>query len=473
MASIQTPQTDYSVKTAPIIPRYTYSRLYQQPGGTTFTVGATTNEITFELPPRCFNLSRSILSFVATPAATTDKFNRFFQHTPAFLRQVDLYTRGGTFLCTINNFDQYATIVLKAETNLEDVDYLDYATTGNKIYKYGEVVGIKAAVLGNNFRPEESLAATDSESNNFEPNYLTNGSAITTATPVFHVQFPMSHVKNTILAMDKDFFFNEVLLLRFTFNPNSSWGFVSTAATSNMSSAFDTAANANAVAAYAGNIAITELSFFLAIEENMEIASALISTVQSAGLSTVIPYVYTFSNAFTGDKESQNVSVRLNRAHGQHLKRIYHTLFYPSKGAAIDCVTRYVHNNLGKTMVSNYYTAVNNMRLTEFDIRPTYNEDWLIHKDILKGTILGSSHDIYLYNWVSINKFDDELMSNKSDTVASGLSLDTEIKWDFYGTTSTPIAGGEAVAGDRDYRHFTATIVTRNITINREGIFIQ
>ncbi len=73
-------------------------------------------ETLFELPTKAFNLSESSLYFnIATPAAANTRFNFMTEDTLAPVQQLQLYTRGGRYLCDLNHVANYLRVVSKRE----------------------------------------------------------------------------------------------------------------------------------------------------------------------------------------------------------------------------------------------------------------------------------------------------------------------------------------------------------------------
>jgi hypothetical protein len=446
--ALQNPQIDYSVKTVDVLPKYKFSKLYQQTGGSALTIAATSQESVFELPTRCMNLSRSSLSFniVIPPAVdpadgvtAVAKYNRLFLAAVAPIRQIQLYTRGGVFLCDINNFDRYSNIVGLAETTKEDavIDNPDRtAGFASNTRQYLTVTGNKE-----NYLYDDTVVLSN---NPYEPKYAATGTAAPGAS-TYNIHIPFTAVSNTVLSIDKDFYFNEVVLLKITWNDKNSWGVDTTNAT-----------QMDGGAAAFSDIALSDLRLYLALETDMMICAGIIETVRTTGMTTIIPYAYQFKTSLA-QNENHNVSIRLNRAHGRNLKKIYHTM-YTSNGTLN---SRYYHSNQDKLNYLSYNTSVDNVRRQEFDVVTKYDEDYLIIKDILKGTIM-EDINTFRNNWFILDKFDDELHSNKSDTADTGLSLDVEHKWDL-----------TALTLDSAWDHYTFAIVTRMLAITPEGIFIQ
>jgi hypothetical protein len=474
--SLQNKQIDYSVQQMPVIPVYKFSKLYQQTGGQRVNIVTGNSESIFELPARVMNFSRSVLRYTSTPQAGANTYDRnwMFADVMSHIRQIQVYTRGGTYLCDINNVDKMSSVTLKAETKLEDSEVVDVGTAGELDDTFGATRSTEL-----NVTTETQTAATTPDVNTFggyvgdlvtsvsdygnpryggenattnahEPKYLKSGVG-QAQTPVMNMNVPLSKFKNSILSIDKDFFFNEVVLLKITWNDIQSFGFSS-------EDSFDPSAGTlRDLVINAGNgVVLSNLALYLAIEHNPVITTGLIQTVMAGQFVTNIPYVYQFKHSGNATT-SQNITLRLNRAHGKFLKKIYHILYDPTEASA----TRYLHSNLGRDIVTRYHTEVDNVRRQEFDVTIADNDDWVIHKDALKGTLLNRM-ETYRYNWFILDKFDDEICKSEDGCVDSGMSLDFERKWDLLASTS-------AVA----HNHYTFAVVSRSMAITPAGVFVQ
>lgn len=476
--SLQNKQIDYSVPVIPVVPSYKFSKLYQQTGGTEVSIGASAQESIFELPTRCINFSRSVLRYTVVPQANNTDNQWFFSDCIAPIRQIQVYTRGGTYLCDINNVDKLSSVTLKAETQINEAIVRDggtkatAGTAGTNDDSFCEITGkvsytattetqtaattpgvstfggyegdvVTAITRVPNYRYD----GTDGESN-FEPIYLKLGNVNQNVT-MFNVEIPLSLFKNTILELDKDFYFGEVLILKITWNDKNALGFKSASVTAPQNTPLALAA--------ALTFKYQSMALYLAVEHNPVIAAGLIQSVMSGQFSTNIPYVYQFKHTGSATTD-QNVTVRLNRAHGKFLKKIYHILYDPAEQIA----TRYLHTNRGRDVVTRYHTEIDNVRRQEFDIVTADNDDWVIVKDHLRGSLL-SNMDTFRYNWFILDKFDDEITKSEDGTADSGLSLDFERKWDVLTTNST----------SAQYNHYTFAVVSRAMAVTPQGVFVQ
>lgn len=437
-------------------PVYRHSKILPQSGQQTLTVtNAGGAETLFELPTKVFNLSHSYLDFGIAPSAA-DISGGFVMHRDLLptIRQLQLYTRGGLFLCDINNFDNYTKVVLKPETSLEE--FLTYETMAHNI-GYGE-----------GFQPARSNAATRPEGNNInvpfdEPLYITIGSN-QTASPSLSFKIPLSLIKNSIFNVDHDLFFDEVVVLRVIWNAPSKY----------MWRVPNVGAITTTPTPYAGNVSLTNLACYLAVETNQDIAQQIIAKKNSPeGLSVLLPYVYSNKINLTGT--SQSISLKYNRAHGMKLMKIYHqpignneTIFGAYQLTTVDAsgIINAVGNISGQ-IINNFYTLLNNNRLQEFNVDCTKLEDHMLLKHKFRGSVVLNSN-VYQYNWFWCDDFSNDpaplhavSMTNK-DNLMRGLDLSSEQKWDIY--ISLPTSA--------QLNHYTFSITQKMLVVNSAGIQI-
>jgi hypothetical protein len=435
-------QTDYQVKEKPIIPTYIQNKIFQQTGGQSVTIGTSATESIFELPPKCLNINRSSISFEATMPMVNGAYPFLYTDVIAPIRQIQLYTRGGTYLINTDNQDKHSSVALKVKQTKDNASIVDTAiTVGTSltVETFGSVCG-----TATNY----NYGSVDKNQNPFEPQYLrkgvvmdnTSAGNITTTTSKLSINIPLSLFKDTIAELDKDFFFNDILMLKITWNAYPSWGFTATT-------------NSTTMVALASNITINKLSLYLALETNPYICAGLINRVTTGGMTTNIPFTYMSKKVFNGET-NQNVSVRINNKHGKYLKHIYHIIYNATENAP---ATRYSHTNVDKANITSYFTTVDNDRRQQFDVNVALNEDWLIIKDYVKNTLIDRV-DTYRYNWFVLDKFDDS-DCNDNDCIDSGFPLTGEHTWDFVGTTAAAA-----------FNHYTFFVVSRQLFIGPNGI---
>lgn len=435
---LQNPEIDYSVKQNPVAPQYEYAKKFADVGPAINIANGAESDVIFEIPAVCFNPARSSVNFTSTPEASGNGFfNWMFKDCIAAVSEITLYNAAQVKVCDMRFVDKMSSVMLKAETRTDEAVLVDKGEAGMTSDTYGAVCGTVAGE-GN-----ERYDSTPMITNPFEPQYLGVGED-NTATPVQNIEMNLSLFKNSILAMDKDFYFGEVMYLRIKFNRASSWGFYSSA---------DDDPAATAAVALPGAIGLSKLNLQLAVEINPVICGTLKEKVMSAGgFTTVIPHVHSIKNTIA-HAEEQAVTLKLGRMQGRHLKRIYHVPF----DAAEAIETRYLHTNLDRANFISYRTEINGNRRQRYDQVTENNDDWYNVKQYLNGTLVGRM-ETFRYNWFILDNFTPDTDAS-ADT---GLPLDVELKWDVILRTA-----------DVGFQHYTFAVVTRMLNISSGGIIVQ
>lgn len=430
-------QTNHAIKKQGVKASYQISKVIPQTGGQSLAAFTTTApETVFELPPRVLNLARTHLKAnisMANPGGT--KFNWAFADCLACIDGIDLVSRGGVFLCNLSNVAEYTKLSFK-DVKASDVPYHE---------RSGEIYGTKSSTTA---ALNERHNATPSNSPD-ETQYFTVGAAVNTAMDL-ELDLPLSKIKNTIFACDKDLFFNEVMLLKIRWNSVEKWGALATAATTTTTGA----------AAYASAITITKLALYVALEDNPILVEGIMEAVAQNRFSIALPWVYHFHNVPdpTGAGGVQSITVRLNRSQGAYLKKVLHAVFPATRTE----FARYSLNNTSKNTVTYYFTSIDNMRRQQFNVVVADEDDWTMHKDYYKGKLIPTI-GAYRYNWHVVDNF-DFLEGDVEDPmcVASGLPLNQEHSWNIQLNTGT-------VA----YNHFTFVCTLRNLIVTNNGLVVQ
>ena len=419
---------------------YQLTKTIQQTGYTTTTLTTSGGqESIFELSPKVYNFAESYLEFTATPVASgADFYNRINLDGLTFIRQITLYTRSGLFLADIPDVGNYMNMTMRRNFKIDDVQTWDK--------EGGKFEGLRCSnvAAGSNYRYDGTTGTTAY----LEPSYLRVGGK-NTADPVINVQMNLNRIIHSIFSQDKDLYFGgEVLYLRIVWNPTTKIAFIGKSATDPTGD----------VAAYAGNIAITNLVLYMAVEQNQVIENEVRNKVLSAeGLNIVLPYVY--QNKISLGGTSQNLSIKYSRAHGSKLLKIYWAPYSATESSN----TTYDHDNLAGAKVSQFYTTVNNIRTSQFN----YNcdgDDYRMQRKRLQGSCILSS-DEYYYNWVWIEDFTnnysmvDKPLKPAEDNYVDGMPLDMEVKYDVFTNTA-----------NANYNHYVYAICQKNLVINSSGI---
>jgi hypothetical protein len=468
-------------------PEYKMSKIYQQTGSQTVSITTAGNsESVFELPVNAMNLSKSVLNFTATPQASGGgNYNYAYMDCASPIRQIQLYTRGGTYLCDVNHANTYTKVVWKPETKVGEFldmpnhdagsgwgNYLQKCNANNQLFFSQTAAEFKSAIIDTNAsladlatdltalikRPDTSARRHDdvaladgtgepsSVDVSFKEAKYFAGGGNNTATPVLNIKLPLGMIYNTILSLNKDLYFGEVLYLRIVWAPSTKIFYFGDDALS---------PGGGTLGAAAVNCEITNLQLYLAIEQNQQIKNQLMSQVMGAGHRVLIPYVHTNLNSSLGAVAQQNVTVRYNRGHGQRLMKVYHSCFNNTENQN----TAYDNDNRADAKVLSFYTTLNNMRQQEFDIDTSGEEDYMILKDKLKDTAIMNA-DVYHYNWFWCDDYSGG--AKNDDMVVAGLSLDDEQKWEIVSTTA-----GNAL------RHYTFAVCQREVMLQQNNIQIS
>lgn len=440
-------ELDYKIK-GYAHPSYTMTKLLPQSGQQTVPITAGGGaDTTFEIPINASNLFKSELRFTMTPDAKAAKATWLPIDALTPFRQIQLYTRGGVYLADINAVNTYTNCSWKADTKLQDFLTFDQALRaaggGTTQFLQRNNSLVTAAAADANTPSAQRFNNTASNINYTEPIYLLSGTAVASATPPVVVRFPLGMLTNTIFSIDKDILFNEIMILRFVWNPTTRIGYRSNAQTDPVTGAEP----------WDNNISISDLTLYIATEKNDLIKNSLSEKINSeAGFNILIPYIFSYQNNLTG--ASQSISLRFNRGHGRRLLKIYHS----SYNNADTVNTMYDHSNIADAKVLSFYTMMDNKRSQEFDLDTSNFEDYMLLQDYLKGSVIQNTN-IYQFNWVWIEDFTGVMKGEDGSNLETGLDLNAEKKWDIYLTT----------AGN-PLNNFTFAVTQKMLTISKAGI---
>lgn len=281
-----------------------------------------------------------------------------------------------------------------------------------------------------------------------EPLYLRQSLVANTALPALNVRIPLNQFKNTFLEMDKDVYFNEMMMLKIVWATNAELGFLSTAQGNPATNELITQ-----------NIDVTNLYLYHALEVNETIRQTIINKTVSSGMSMLIPYVYSSKNNISGGATQTN-TLFIGSAQGMKLKKVY-TSVYPAVETLQD---RFNVDNTANNIVGQFVTKIDDVKLQEFSVQTAQNHDYLLLKDKLKGTVL-SNIDAYKYNWFWVDCFDcgvNDLQARASN-INSGMPLSVEHKYVFE---------AEQI-NNFPHNFYTYTVVSRMLTINPDGVMVK
>jgi hypothetical protein len=303
-----------------------------------------------------------------------------------------------------------------------------------------------------------STAAISSAVNYTEPAYYSVSPS--NAAFSYNVQIPLRTIRNTILGMNKNFYFSQITYLKIYFGPMSKIGFQSTSNNNPNGGTITDLLTTGST--------ITNLQIMLAIEQNQDVRMNLINQVQGPGFSMIIPYTTAFKNTNSGP--SENISIQFDAGSGRTLQRLYHSLFNNAENVntQYDCSNQ----NLTSTTcekVQQYYTNFNGKRIQTITIDCTsggFNLDYMNIKDSLKDSVI-QNMSVFKYNWHHLDDFSNystEYIQNGETSLISGLALENiPVTWTFVGQNINNSANPSY------YNHYTYGIFTKRLTVNATG----
>ena len=442
--------------------RYEYTRLFPMSGSQSTTITAAGgSEVVFEIPPtKVFNFSKSWFQFsmaISNDDAVAGKYAWLWADFISMFRSIQVYTRGGLEMLNLNDANLFSKMVMKINKPLVETQcgYGSTPTTVAQNYVPCHSNNSPNAItVRYNNNPPDKVGT--------EPVYLLRGTQVVkkklsvtaTATIYFKDLF------ETILSLNRDLLFNETILLRFVFAPISNITFLGS-----------DAANPTTGAAFnVGDVPITVdgMEVHLAIQRSLDIINSLQAKVASPeGMSVLIDYVY--NNSVTLAASNNNtVTLRINRANGIILKRIYHSVFDTALNVTGTAYWGpYGNSNLAgapATTVISFYCNLNNNRLNPYDYTCANFDDYRAIKHILDGSSI-MSPNIYYFNWCWVQDFYDGTVEIEDQgSLIRGIDLNLgEQKWDFVATVNNAHA----------LNNVSFVICKRKLLITSQGIIIN
>ncbi len=258
-------------------------------------------ESEFEIPAKVFNLSKTKIQFTLTPASppvAAVSYNWMFAEEVPIIRQIQFYTRSGTYFVNVPNCNKYLNMILRRETKLEDLLKRDKTLVVTGATASGVLEGLQPcnSLFNANFRPTAGVTGITSY---LEPQYVIIGSATTVAGPVYvntpqlNYTFDLSLFKNTLFELNKDLYFGgETVYIKIIWDSITKMLFTSTATDATAAGAASATVSAGAPAGGTLSGQISNLRLYLAVETNPEIVNKVVKQCsEPSGLQILIPYV--------------------------------------------------------------------------------------------------------------------------------------------------------------------------------------
>ena len=394
--------------------------------------------VSFDLPAQCFNLSRSklVFSLVCTPTTRGVTINA----CPTSLwDRVVLSTRGGLTLLDLPSAQFYGKMVSPASTSMEEYSG---RSSGCSMNANAATVTAYTTAASSQMDPISGLAPSRTLTNgNFKVNSGASQFALTeqryairgvdvvaqgnVLTPVStSYAIPLSTLaKHTLLDIDKDLYFGEILTLTLVFAPYSSW-------------VFEQDANFANVAALGVAPVVSNFQFLLSLESNPVIVNALREKVASSDGFTMMTGYPLLQKTQTGAAGMINSVMRVNRGQGSNILRTYTSFFTGNNAltAGLD------NSNVAGAVLSSYYTTTDGYRDSDFDYRYADSTDWLANRDLLVGSVV-QARRMWDSSYVHITDWSGQSPCRADDTIITGLSMDHQTERQLAFTATVGAAG--------------------------------
>lgn len=263
-------------------------------------------------------------------------------------------------------------------------------------------------------------------------------STVSTVNPrnfYFAYQIPLSQIRDSIFAYDKDLYFGETMTLRVTWNQSINVGYVHTqnAITVPASTAtgggvevtegtdvegkFDAIANLGGVGA-----SLLLPKFWLAVVKDPIIAGAVKAQVRSQGMKLLIPYPIRkkVPLAISGENTAQ---IDFSSAVGKNLLRIWSTVCYSTSEQGYQLA----HNvNVGGLHYTALQTNLNGEQLQDSAMNVGYAEDYLFLRRTLEKSCIQHPQQYYrnsfwVDDWTGVKSIEYQDVNDVDCGIALGV----------------------------------------------------
>jgi hypothetical protein len=429
----------------------------------------------FLLPNRVINLHRSYLEFDYTVEDGVGTAAGLYNHAHnGFLSEIDgivLSTASGVRLVDENFLPYKTKLQWRAETDLQDFltfpchshdekTVADVKEAGRKFNRIraANADGSDAAWLKSSYHISAlagTAQAAASDDYSAVSNYI--GRSVTTAQNgdgdlAVRVRLPLSMIYGSLLAMDKDLYFNEQLRLTIRWNQGSKFGYLS-------------AASARSIGAASVDLTetpvISNVRLRCAVETNEAISNALVARVlDGEGININMPFTYAYRSTSSSNVLDTNAVIRkLNRGHGSKCLRVFAGLFFPTQTGARYC-TAY---NVGGTVWSQWRPYVDSKPLTDNALLDADFSAYMYQAEMLKGSVIKGVKDFneappLIVDFTGIPHSKD---FPKNDDKVAGLDLtvEREFSMEYVNVPANVVA------------HLFA-VCQKTLSINKQGISV-
>jgi len=398
------------------ISKYKHSKILPVTGGQEVKILDTANVTSFELPVQTYNLSDSFFNFTMSlpPSGTDDVFTVIYRDIIPFER-LELYTRGGVYLADITNCAHWGRIVLPRTKKVEDflASYNDTLTPVSS---------------------DENAPATTNLANN--------------ADNIVQIQLSGREMLDCIFGLNKSIFIPEVVNLRITWLTRNSIGYE-----------VDTTADPGDPTQWiyqdlTGELKVSDLSYYLAIEQNEMVEQDLKQQVMNeGGMQLMFPASFMYKNNLPAGAQ-HSITVRMGRGNGINFEKVTTLPINANESKN----KRY---NSALPSINSLYSLLNSQRQTEFDIDIQNKEDIAVQRSQIRDTVYGmyDNRDSY-FSWCDNWCNNSQGCAVKQMSV--GLSLNNEVKYDLY-----------LSIGNDEVNYYTNVVTQRMMIITPQAVEVQ
>jgi len=246
-----------------------------------------------------------------------------------------------------------------------------------------------------------------------------------------NINFPLSDLKNTLCALDKSLLFNDIIIIRWTWqsanriafnlvNPGGS--FAGTYSAFGQSPATGLISNSQ-------QISINNLQLNLAVETSANVCDGLKARVNSPeGLSLLIPYNWNYMSLLAG--QFANANIRFNAGNFAKLCSIVSVLTNNNSlvGATPFDNSNVMYNAGVPNIFYNVYSTLNNDRLQAQTLQAVTGDiyKYPAMQKHLKGSVLGQSSNMFDYHCLFVDSWcsEPEFVRVSNGAQEDGLTMD-------------------------------------------------
>jgi hypothetical protein len=379
MSQVIPQQQNFTAEVASL-PAYKMTRYQPSDGqGATRTLTTSESDIVFSLPNDVYNLGKSWIEFDFLIAAQGALAVHAHASKPPFT-QIRMSSQSDFTYAQIQSVDTYYKAVSRVNqkgsefrgknplitgasvgASLTMTDYLTpakvsgntaqtaHASTSNYVFSDGTV---------SNFA---GIAPTIAQGNLDFDGHQQVVSSATSGALGFSAKIPLKNFVHTMIAQDKNVYFNDITNLTFTLAPLSRVGFAST----------------NIADPATGGVALTtatmtNIYLYLAIEKNQDNVEALKKKYASGHLKYTLPFVVQFNNPLGSTAGNTSAQCQLSKAHGNSLLRTYYVAQLTSN---VDRLSVNLDNVAG-VKISALQSSIDGSPLTDRAVQIGSGQDW-------------------------------------------------------------------------------------------------